>query len=1044
MSLVVEMGSRASGGAQAAVVGRTIRVIPVHIAVPGRMRLKVSNLYRNSRLQRALETELTRDSEFKMVKASALTANVLVAIGADTTLDLVVSRITAIAGRDAKSKRQPTAEGARPSAAREASEARDHDVVALHAWHRLSSAKALAILRSDSKSGLSGKDAAARLKRYGINALPEPLRRGRSEILLAQLQTVPVGLLTASAVISLLTGGLIDAIAILGVVAINAGIGFATENRAEQTIAAMNKQASAFALVRRDGVTCHLPAEAVVPGDILRLTPDAKIAADARLLDSQDLRIDESALTGESLPIRKRPAMLRRRQVPIGDRTNMVYRGTTVVSGLGSAMVVATGQGTEFGKIQQLLSQAEAPETPVQRQLGTTGRQLAIISSVICSGVFVLGLLQGRSVLDMMKNTIALGVAAVPEGLPAIATTTLALGVRDMRYRKVLVRKLGVVETLGSVQVICFDKTGTLTENQMSVVALHDGAHGLHVADGQIWDRDVPIDLESKPVLLKLIEVAALCNDCRLRREQGEWVVTGSPTEAALLRLALSSGLDVDRLRRRYRRLSRHDRSQRRSFMATSHAIDKGTKLVAVKGRPSEVVERCSWQLNGGILQPLSEADRAAIAQENEHLAGSALRVLGFAYRIADRRERSLEKPLVWLGLAGMADPVRPGMKETVAAFHRAGIDTVMATGDQGATAYAIARQLDLSNGRPVSILESGQIEQMDPEKLRALAQRAHVFARISPEHKLQIVRALQGNNRIVAMTGDGINDGPALKGADIGVAMGRSGTEVARDVADIVLLDDRLSSMAEAIKRGRTTYANVQKTIRYLLSTNASELIVVGGGSLLTADQVLSPKQLLWINLISDIFPGLALAVEPPQPDILDAPPRDPNELLLSVADFKQLGVEAGIISAGSLGAYGLGALRYGPGPQARSMAFLSMVSAQLLHALSSRSRKTSIFGPSTLPPNPHLKRALIGSFGVQGLALAVPSMRRLLGVGPLSMVDLVATVAGSVVPFLAIEGLKLRRRRAARQQKNTAADVRVLEASADNQTSLQDEALS
>ncbi|HJW81692.1 MAG TPA: cation-transporting P-type ATPase, partial [Acidiferrobacterales bacterium] len=761
-----------------------------------------------------------------------------------------------------------------------------------------------------------------------------------------------------------------------------------------------------------------VPAAELVTGDLLVLAPGNTVAADARLIEARRLTVDESSLTGESMPVAKHAARLAITDVSLVDRDNMVYRGTLVTGGQGLAVVVATGGASEIGRIQQLASEAQSPETPMERQLRVLGNQVVWIAIGVCGGVYVVGLLRGYGALQMLKTAVSLAVAAVPEGLPTVATTTLALGLRNMRRQKVLIRHLEAVETLGAVQTICLDKTGTLTLNRMSVTVLYSDAVRLTVAGGRVLRDGREMDVRTQPGLRRLIEVAVLCNETEINGDSGAQVLNGTATENALVHMALSAGLDVLGLRARHARVRVDYRAENHLYMSTLHELAPGKRLLAVKGSPNEVLALCGFTLHGGATEVLNDERRQSILDENERMASEALRVLGIAYAEVDAETSTPENGLAWLGLVGMADPVRAGVPDLIRQFHTAGIETVMITGDQSPTAHAIGRQLNLSGSERLDILDSTHLETVEPEMLAALAQRVHVFARVSPSHKLRIVEALQCAGKVVAMTGDGINDGPALKAADIGIAMGRSGTEVAREVADVVLEDDNLETLIVAVSQGRTIYANIRKSVHFLLSTNISEITVMFGAIALGFGQPLNPMQLLWINLITDIFPGLALALEPPELDVLENSPRDPAEPIVRAADFRRILFEAGTLSAGTLAAYGYGVARYGIGPQAGTLAFMGLTGAQLAHAVSCRSERHSVFGAEQLPPNRYLTTAIGASLALQTATAFVPGLRRFLGLAPIALIDGAVIGAAALVPFVVNEASKPRARRTGSKQ--------------------------
>lgn len=975
-----------------------IRVLPIHATVRGRVRLKVSGLYRTPEMGARLVAAIQRQPVVRGAQANAFTGNLLVVhdgtLGVDEVVDLVRQVVAHVLSAPV------TEENAIRHVAQDALTASSSSG---SLWHVLHPEVCLIQCETTSDAGLSSSVAAARLAQWGRNALPQPVARSALALFLEQFKTLPVAMLGISAVVSLATGGLADAAVILAVVLINATIGYVTESQAERIIGALNVTPRHRVRVLRDGRVYDVEPETVVIGDILVLAPGEAVAADGRLIEVQGLSVDEAALTGESMPVNKITTALARRDAPLGDRANMVYMGTTVTGGSGRAVIVATGLATEIGHVHALLGSATAPETPMQRQLSDMGRQLVLASGAICGVVFGMGMLRGYGLARMLKTSISLAVAAVPEGLPAVATTTLSLGIRDMRRHGVLIRHLAAVETLGSVQVICMDKTGTLTINRMSAVVLHTGTTAVTVSRRGFLCGEHSLEPLNHPDLGPLLQVAVLCNDTELVGVGADWSLHGSATENALIAVALAAGMDVTALRNLRPRLRVHYRTETRRYMVTEHLMPDGHLWMAVKGSPAEVLALCRWYIKDGERYFLDEAQRTAIETANERAAGGALRMLGLAYGEALEDNEALPLDLVWLGMVGMMDPIREGVPDLIASFHQAGIDTVMITGDQSATAYAIGRELDLGGGQSIEIFDSSRLDQVDDALLSALAQRVQVFARVSPAHKLKIVQALQRAGKVVAMTGDGINDSPALKAADIGVAMGGDGgTQAARDVADVVLEADDLQTMLLTVSRGRTIYSNIRKSIHYLLATNMSEIMVMSTAIATGMGQPLNPMQLLWINLLSDIFPGLALAVEPPEPDVLQRPPRDPKEPIVGWGDFKRLGLEAGVLSAGSLASYGYGRLRYGPGAQANTMAFMSLSTAQILHALSCRSERHNLLHPDHMEPNPYLTLAVGGSVAVQTLAALAPGLRSFLGLVPLGLVDVLVVGGGAVGPLL------------------------------------------
>jgi Ca2+-transporting ATPase len=886
------------------------------------------------------------------------------------------------------------------------------------AWHLLPVEKILLELDTSPEAGLSPRRVEQQLQHYGPNLLPESAPRSQLGLLVDQFKSVPVGLLAIAAGISVATGGLADAVVIMGVVLINAVIGYTTESQSDRIIRSLKHLVQPMALVRRDGQEQDLRPAELVPGDLLVLRPGTYIAADARVVQAQHLQVDESALTGESLPVSKTPDCLPQAEVSLADRSNMVYMGTLVTGGQGIAVVVATGSRTEIGQIQTLVGSAALPETPMQRQLDQAGGQLAVLSSAVCGVVFGIGLLRGYGWLDMLKSSISLAVAAVPEGLPAVATTTLALGIRTMRRQKVLIRRLDAVEALGAVQSLCLDKTGTLTINSMTVVEVQTNSQRFYLEEGRLQSPPERMAPENDPHLQKLMQVVVLCNECEVTLDSerdadklldgDRLTVQGSPTEKALIDVALAAGCDVMELRQQYPLVGIQHRSEQQNFMLTLHLNSSEKYFVAVKGNPNEVLALCEWHLVDNRVTALTQAQRLTIELENERMAGQALRVLGVAYGYTDTEDTSDQEPLVWVGLVAMMDPIRSGVKELIPVFHQAGIETIMITGDQTPTAYAIGKALNLSQDEQLQILDSSHLAALEPEVMKTLCDRVHVFARISPAHKLQIVQALQQAGKVVAMTGDGINDAPALKAAEVGIAMGSTGTDVAREVADVVLEDDNLATMAIAVSQGRTIYNNIRKSVHFLLATNLSEILVMLAGTSLGIGQPLNPIQLLWLNLVTDIFPGLALALEPPEPDVLRQAPRDPQEPIIPQRDFQRIAWEASTLTASALAAYGYGIRRYGISPQSSTIGFMSLTLAQLMHALSCRSQARQLMSPQPLPPNPYLALALGGSVALQLLSAAIPGLRQLLRLAPIQLVDALVIGSSAIVPLLVNEATK------------------------------------
>ncbi|MEA5572687.1 HAD-IC family P-type ATPase [Calothrix sp. UHCC 0171] len=983
----------------------------IHTTVKGRGRYRIDGLYLHESFKQYLELSIIKITEVISVSASTLTSNILVIFNPDIShaqIQQLIDRIVVDYPQQSR-KYQPQKV---PKTVNNSSQ-----IVApiepqkIEDWHLIEADAVVQSLNTSKTSGLSHESALENLKKYGQNRLPESASRSELSIFIEQFKSLPVALLTGAAVLSTATGGWIDALVIMGVVGINAVIGYFTESQSEKIIHSLKKRDRPLTVVVRNGNITEINTEDIVPGDILILKPGSYVSADARLIETENLSIDESALTGESVPVNKTIKSLCSQNIPLVDRINMVYKGTLVTGGQGIAVVTGTGKFTELGNIQQLVGEASVTDTPLAKQLDQVGSQLVMLSSGICGVVFLIGLLRGYPWLVMLTTSISLAVAAVPEGLPTVATTTLALGIRDMRQHQVLVRSLNAVEALGSVQTICLDKTGTITENRMSVVEIHTDSQVIQLCDSQFSHGDKLFHPYSCKQLIQLMHVVVLCNESDVvQQSDGEYAVNGSATENALIYMAIAAGVDVINLREKYPLQEMNQRSENRNIMSSLHGTSDEQILVAVKGRPTEILQLCNWRMQAGEIVPLTEEDKLAIELENERMAGKALRVLAAAYTHidGDKSRENTEQNLTWLGLVGMTDPIRKGVKELMGQFHQAGIDTVMITGDQTPTAFAIAKELELANHNQLQILDATDMVSLNSETKIALFDKVNVFARISPANKLQIVQALQSAGRVVAMTGDGINDAPALKAAQVGVAMGNGGTDAAREVADIILADDNLETMIIAVSRGRTIYNNIRKSVHFLLSTNLSEIMVMLAATAIGVGQPLNAIQLLWLNLVTDIFPGLALALEPSEPDVLSKPPRHPDEAIVKTSDFGNIAFESGSISLSSLAAYGYGISKYGIGSQASTIAFMSLTVGQLLHALSCRSQKYTIFDVGQLPQNQYLNIAIFGSIGLQLLSLGVPGLRMLLSLTPINFADSIVISSSAFLPLLVNETRK------------------------------------
>jgi Ca2+-transporting ATPase len=839
-------------------------------------------------------------------------------------------------------------------------------------------------------AGLSGTEAAARLARDGANEIADITGRTDLEILLSQFKSVPVGLLAGSGALALATRAYGDAAAIGAVLAANGGIGYVTERRAEQTVSALRRLAPRDAVVRRGGRDVKVPAREIVVGDVLVLKPGEHVAADARVIEAHRLSANEAPLTGESLPVRKEPLDALPDGAPLGERRNMLHMGTVISGGTGLALVVATGEHTVLGAIRRLAQTAESPRTRMQEELDGLGKKLAIGASALCGGLFAVGLLRGRPALPLLRTAVSLGVAAIPEGLPTVATSLLASGIRTLQKRNVYARSLDAIENLGAIDIVGFDKTGTLTQNRMAVAGLLLGSERIDPASP---GARLPADW---------LLVTALCNELE-PAAAGGW--GGSSTEIALVDDAEKRGAAVATLRHRHPRLAIKQRSEHHPYMVTLHADGAGA-LVAMKGRPQEVLERCDRWFDGHRVVALTAAQRRRLLAANDRMAAEGQRVLALAIKRQAARVLGKTGSMTWLGLVGLSDPVRPGVAASIARFKAAGIRPVMLTGDQMGTAEAVARQIGLDGGGRVA--DAAALPE-DARQLRDVVEQSTGFARSSPGMKLSIIRALQASGHVVAMTGDGINDGPALKTADVGVAMGASGTDFAQAMSDLVLKDDHPEGLLAAIAEGRTSYLNVKKAVRYLIATNVSELALMGTAVAAGLPDPLDPLALLWTNLITDVSPAIALGLEPPEPDILQRPPFARSGALLSGAEWRGVALDGGMITAAALAAFLYGLGRYGPSPRARTIAFTTLTSAQLLYALSARSESPlSLFGKGRLRRNPWLLRTVVVSLGLQAATTAFPPLRALLRTTPIGLADLAVVGTLALTPTLAREALK------------------------------------
>lgn len=918
-----------------------------------------------------------------------------------------------------------------------------------HIWHTLDADNALSALDSDAQHGLQEHDAARRLAEIGPNELEERGGKPPLAILWEQFTSTMVLILIAAAMVSGFLGKPLETVAISAIVVLFGVLGFLQEYRAERAMAALKQLAVPLVHVRRGGVVEERSARDLVPGDVVLVEAGSIIPADLRLVESANLRIQEAALTGESEAVEKHTTALAEANLPLGDRRNMAYMGTMVTYGRGTGVVTATGMRTELGRIAQLIQDVEQQATPLQDRLDQVGKLLAVLGVVIAGLIMVIGLLRGETLNEMFLTAVSVAVAVVPEGLPAVVTVTLALGAQRMLRRRALIRKLPAVETLGSVTVICSDKTGTLTENRMTVTVIDVAGHYLelvgtakHPAPALTDAERRALDLLNQPLSVGLVlSGGALCNDASLKPDPatGRYLPVGDPTEGALLVAASQAGVDKPVLERILPRVAELPFDSERKRMTTVHRLpgdpaDLPPSLRALealpeayvaitKGATDGLLDICDrvWVQDQAIA--LDGAWRERIQSANDQMALNGMRVLGIAIQPLAAPPATpsaeLEQRLIFVGLAGMIDPPRPEVKAAIDTCKTAGIRPLMITGDHPLTARFIAHDLGISeNGR----VKTGQdLDRMSQEELDAVIDEVSVFARVTPEHKLRIVDALQRQGHVVAMTGDGVNDSPALKKADIGVAMGIAGTDVSKEAAQMVLLDDNFATIVAAVEEGRSIYDNLRRFVKFSIAGNLGKVIVMLFAPLLGISVALLPLQLLWLNLMTDGLLGLGLGMEPADKHTMQRPPRTRKEGFLTPALRRHISWVGGLIGVAALG---VGYAYYEAGESSwQTMIFTTLAFLQIGQALASRSTDESLFALGARS-NPTLFVMVLVVLGLQMVAIYVPFFDDFFGVEPLSAVELIVSAAVGSLAFVAIELEKWLQRRTAR---NGRAEVAV-----------------
>ncbi|MEM7578778.1 MAG: cation-translocating P-type ATPase [Cyanobacteria bacterium P01_A01_bin.80] len=932
-------------------------------------------------------------------------------------------------------------------------------------WHSLEVNEAIELLSGNADTGLTSREVESRLQKYGTNELEESGGRSSWEILVDQFKNIMLLMLIAVAIISgvldllaLQSGNLKDGevpfkdtIAILAIVILNGILGYLQESRAEKALAALKKLSSPNVRVIRNGKLVDVEGKNLVPGDIMLLEAGVQVAADGRLIEQSNLQIRESALTGEAEAVNKRVEMKLPEETSLGDRINLVFQGTEVVQGRGKVLVTHTGMKTELGKIAEMLQAVETEDTPLQQRMTQLGNVLVWGSLALVALVIVIGLLRGGNLQELVEVSLSMAVAVVPEGLPAVITVTLALGTQRMVRHNALIRKLPAVETLGSVTTICSDKTGTLTQNKMVVQSVYTSQHLLRVTGegyAPFGDFEVDgksIDIEDYPEIPPLLVPCAVCNDAVLQQEKGDWIILGDPTEGALVTLAGKAGIEQDQWNSKLSRIGEFPFSSERKRMSVIcqvEQIDTGVSIIPdvdpaisnlvknnenylmfTKGSPELILQRCTQMYVGNSAVELTQEQREKILAVNERMAGEGLRVLGFAYKPIfskppENSEEQCEQELVWLGLVGMLDAPRPEVRAAVSECREAGIRPVMITGDHQLTAKAIATDLGIATKRD-KVLIGQELQRMSDAELEKNVDSVSIYARVSPEHKLRIVQALQRRDKFVAMTGDGVNDAPALKQADIGIAMGITGTDVSKEASDMVLLDDNFATIVAATKEGRVVYTNIRRFIKYILGSNIGEVITIAASPILLpmGGVPLTPLQILWMNLVTDGLPALALAVEPPEPDVMKRPPFSPKESIFARGLGSYM-IRIGIIFAiitiilmrwayfhthgGVPDANGLDPERW------KTMVFTTLCIAQMGHAIAIRSNNqlTIEINPFS---NPYLLAAVVLTTILQLMLVYAPPLQNFFGTHVISLPELGICLGFSALMFVWVELEKL-----------------------------------
>ena len=848
-------------------------------------------------------------------------------------------------------------------------------------WETLRKEEVLQKLKTDKRGGLAKQEVENRQKEYGKNKLKEKPKETIFMRFIKQFNDFMIIILIIASIISAGVSYMqgendyIDSIIIIAIVVLNAIMGVIQETKAEKSIEALQKMTPRKSKVIREGKTEEINAEDLVPGDIVILEAGNYVPADSRIIEAHNLKIEESSLTGETEAVTKDAEMICKKDVPLGDRLNMAYMSTIIVNGHGTAIVTDIGMNTKVGQIANMIIENESPETPIQKKLGQVGKTLGIVCLVICFAIFLIGLIKNIEPMEMFMTAVGLAVAAIPEGLPAIVTIVLSIGVTKMAKKNSIIRKLPAVETLGSSNVICSDKTGTLTQNKMKVVEINSK------------NQDFAAEL------------SCMCTDCDVNIEDGKTNVQGEPTEAALVNYALETGKNKNMLYQEMPRINEIPFDSNRKMMTTIHKVGNKYRIIT-KGAPDVLLERCSKEIGNNMFSKIR------IQNQNLEMAKRALRVIAVAYKDIDVLPNridtwAIENDLTFVGLLGMIDPPREGVKEAVRTCKKAGIKTVMITGDHIATATAIAKELNVL-GKYDKAMTGQELEKMSQKQLEENIKEYSVFARVTPEHKVRIVKAWQKRGAVVAMTGDGVNDSPALKNADIGIAMGKNGTDVAKNAADMILADDNFVTIVEAVKQGRNIYANIKKAIHFLIATNIGEIVTIFVGLLLGLKSPLLAIQLLWVNLVTDSLPAIALGLEPAEKDIMNKQPVNSRKSIFADGLWNKIVVEGIMIGMLTLLAFSIGNKYFGL-EVGRTMAFISIGILELVHSLNVKSEK-SIF-KTGLFENKFLVGSFVLGIFVQVIVVLIPQLAEIFKLVPLTGLQWGITLLISILPVPIME---------------------------------------